>query len=63
MKSIRKPFVLEQHDVERAKFVELMKEDVRNVFGAEGDGAGGTQKMNTITVYPDYSKDDGPDGN
>jgi hypothetical protein len=50
-----KPFVLKQHEKDNAAFRELRQEEVGEVSG------GMIPKLNTVTVHPNGSADDGAD--
>jgi hypothetical protein len=70
MKQIPTPFVIKRHEADSVEFSEILKSDLRLVYGAEGDG-GPVYKEPTITVIcprdnpdaPCYTRDDCPPPN
>ncbi len=52
-----KPFVIEQHENDRKSIRELRDTELSHVSG----GRVADTKLNTTTVSPNGSKDDGPD--
>ncbi len=57
-----KPFVLKQHDKDRASIRELRDSELKHIAGgAENSDYVPTTKLSTTTVTPRGSKDDGAD--
>lgn len=57
-----KPFVLKQHDKDRASIRELRDSELKHIAGgARNPNYTSDTKLNTTTVTPRGSKDDGAD--
>ena len=52
MKTIATPFIIKRHQVDSAEFSEILKSDLRLVYGAEGDSnyGDGVVKMPSVVV-------------